>query len=470
MQSASGRAGLEPRGERIIVAVSGGADSTCLLDCLHRLGLPLVVAHFDHGLRPGSWADARRVLRLAAKLRLPAIAARAHGLKAQGGSLENAARTARYRFLGECARTSGSRVLAVGHTQDDQAETVMLHLLRGAGTGGLRGMRLETTLDRITGQAADAGLRVVRPLLGVPRAATAAWCREQRLPALHDPTNDDPAILRNRIRAELLPLMGTYNPSIRLALARMADVLSAEADAVEAVAEAFAPAVVRTLRAGRLGVEPGEMATLPLGMQRVILRWILTRLAAGRGEVGFEGVERARQAVGGTERTSLPGGLEVSTEGGLRVFGACGFAGSPAEYPQFPGQQPVRFQASLRLALSAGWSIEVSIEEHLPDDKTQDAGPAHEIRLDADALGPDFEVSAALRGERMTPFAGAGSKKVRDLLQQARIPASAREAWPVIRQGGAIVWLVGIRRAEGARISDQTRRVLRMRLAGPEEA
>lgn len=452
------------------MAVSGGADSTCLLHCLHRLGLPLVVAHFDHGLRPGSWADARRVLRLAAKLRLPAIAARAHGLKAQGGSLENAARTARYRFLGDCARTSGSRVLAVGHTQDDQAETVMLHLLRGAGTGGLRGMRLETTLDRITGQAADAGIRVVRPLLGVPRAATAAWCREQRLPALHDPTNDDPAILRNRIRAELLPLMGTYNPSIRLALARMADVLSAEADAVEAVAEAFAPAVVRTLGAGRLGVEPGEMATLPLGMQRIILRWILTRLAADRGEVGFEGVERARQAVGGTERTSLPGGLEVSTEGGLRVFGASGIAGTPAEYPQFPRQQPVRFQAPLRLALNAGWSIEASHEERLPDDKTQDADPAGEIRLDADALGPDFEVSVALRGERMTPFAGAGSKKVRDLLQQARIPVSAREAWPVIRQGGAIVWLVGIRRAEGARISEQTRRVLRMRLAGPDEA
>ena len=451
------------------MAVSGGADSTCLLDCLHRLGLPLVVAHFDHGLRPGSWEDARKVLRLAAKLRLPAIAGRANGLRAQGGSLENAARTARYQFLGECARTSGSRVLAVGHTQDDQAETVLLHLLRGTGAGGLRGMRLETALDRITGQTADAGLRVVRPLLGIPRAATAAWCQEQGLLALYDPTNDDPAILRNRIRAELLPLMGTYNPSIRRALARMADVLSAEAEAVEAVAEAFAPAVVRTLGDGRLGVEPGELASLPLGLQRIILRWILTCLAAESGEVGFEGVERARRAVGGTERTSLPGALEVSTEGGLRVFGASGRAGSLADYPQFAGRQPVLFRAPRRMALNAGWSIEASHEDRLPDNGAQDADPAHEIRLDADALGPDFELSAARRGERMTPFAGAGSKKVRDLLQQAQIPASAREAWPVIRQGGTIVWLVGIRRAEGARIVEQTRGVLRMRLRAPEE-
>ncbi|MBM3122447.1 MAG: tRNA lysidine(34) synthetase TilS [Chloroflexi bacterium] len=452
-----------------MVGVSGGADSTCLLDCLHRLGLPLVVAHFDHGLRMDSWSDARKVLRLAAKLRLPAIAARSHWMKAQGGSLENAARIARYRFLGDCARTSGSRVLAVGHTQDDQAETVLLHLLRGAGTGGLRGMRPETTLDRITGEKGDAGIRVVRPLLGVPRAATEAWCREQRLPTLHDPSNDDPAILRNRIRAELVPLMGTYNPSIRLALARMADVLSAEADAVEAVAEAFAPAVVRALGDGRLGVEPGEMAALPLGMQRIIVRWILTRLAAERGEVGFEGVERARRAVGRTARTSLPGGLEVSSESGLRVFGAAGFARSFAEFPQFLSRQTVPFQAPQRLALDAGWSIEVGHEER-PGDPGQATDPADVIRLDADALGEDFELSAARRGERMTPFAGSGSKTVRDLLQQARIPAPAREAWPVIRQRGAIVWLVGIRRAEVARISKQTRRVLRMRLEAPEPA
>ena len=470
MQSASKRAGLGPGDDPILVAVSGGADSTCLLDCLHRLGLPLVVAHFDHGLRPGSWAEARKVLRLAAKLQLPAIAARAHGLKAEGGSLEDAARVARYRFLGDCARTRRSRVLAVGHTQDDQAETVLLHLLRGAGAAGLRGMRLETTLDRITGQPADAGIRVVRPLLGVPRTATAAWCREQRLPTVHDPTNDDPAILRNRIRAELLPLMATYNTAIRDVLARMADVLSAEADAVEAVAEAFAPAVVRTLGDGRLGVEPQEMAALPLGLQRVVLRWILRRLAAERSEVGFESVERARQALGASERISLAGALEVSTEGGLRVFGAPGVPGSDAGYPQVPGLKPVRFRAPLRLALNPGWFIQASLEERPPGDMAPEADPAHEIQLDADALGQDFELSTALRGERMTPFGGAGSKKVRDLLQQARIPVSARDAWPVIRQGGAIVWLVGIRRAEGARISEHTRGVVRMRLAAPPQA
>ena len=470
MQAACERAGLETGGDRIIVAVSGGADSTCLLDCLHRLDRPLLVAHFDHGLRPGSWADARRVLRLAARLQLPAIAARAHGLKAQGGSLENAARTARYRFLADCARTSGSRVLVVGHTQDDQAETVMLHLLRGAGAAGLRGMRLETALDRITGEAADAGIRVVRPLLEVPRADTAAWCREHELPVLHDPTNDDPAILRNRIRSELLPLMGTFNPSVRSALARTADVLAAEAEAVEAVAEAFAPAVVRTLGDGRLGVDPGELASLPLGLQRIILRWILTRLASVRGDVGFEGVERARRAVGGNERTSLLGALEVSTEHGLRVFGPSGHTSPLANYPQIPGLQPVRFRAPCRLALSSGWSIEARVGSRRPNDNARDADPAHEIRLDADALGPDFELSAALPGERMTPFAGAGGKKVRDLLQQACIPASARDRWPVIRCGGAIVWLVGIRRAEGARVGEGTHRVLQMRLAAPKQA
>ena len=470
VQAALERAGLATGGERILVGVSGGADSTCLLDCLHRLGRPLLVAHFDHGLRPGSWADARRVLRLAASLQLPAIAARAVGLQAQGGSLENAARTARYRFLADCAHTSGCSVIAVGHTQDDQAETVMLHLLRGAGAAGLGGMRLQTGLDRITGEPADAGLRLVRPLLSIPRADTLAWCAAHGLPVLHDPTNDDPAIVRNRIRAELLPLMGTFNPSVRSALARTADVLAVEAEAVETVAEAFAPAVVRTLGDRRLGVDPGELNALPLGLQRIVLRWILTRLAADGGHVGFGAVERARLAVSGTGRTSLIGALEMYTENGLRVIGPTECAAPGAAFPQFTGRQPVGFRAPQRLALNPGWSLEARLERKQANADPHGADSAHEVWLDADALPPDLELGAARRGERMTPFAGAGSTKVRDLLQQARIPAWARQDWPVVRQAGAIVWLVGIRRAEGARIAARTRRVLRLRLAAPDEA
>lgn len=464
------RAGLSAGGERIIVGVSGGADSTCLLDCLVRLGFPLLVAHLDHGLRPGSWEDARRVLRLAAGLRVPAIAARAVGLREQGGSLENAARTARYRFLADCARTGPSRLIAVGHTQDDQAETVLLHLLRGAGAAGLRGMRLETPLEAITGEPGDGGLRVVRPLLGVARTETGAWCRQHGLPVLRDPTNSDPAMARNRIRSELLPLLETYNPSVRRALARMADVLAAEAEAAEGVAHAFAPAVVRTLGDGRLGVDAEEMASLPLGLQRLILRWILQRLAGKHSEIGFEDVERARQAVARTERTSLIGALEVSTQRGLRLFGRPSRSEPCFGYPQFSATRVEAFRAPRRLALDAGWAFEASLETRPPGRDRWLGGSPHEIRLDADALGPDFELGAVRRGERMTPFAGAGSARISDLLQQARIPVPARASWPVVRQGGTIIWLVGIRRAEGARIGSRTRRVLRMRLAAPEDA
>src|SRR5512137_1677987 len=134
--------GVWPPGERVMVGVSGGGDSVCLLHTLLSLQVPVVVAHLDHALRRSSWADARLVLRLAAALGVPAVADRLDPgqLEAGGGSLEDRARRARYRFLAAAAREASCRLIAVGHTQDDQAETVLMHLLRGTGSRGLRGM------------------------------------------------------------------------------------------------------------------------------------------------------------------------------------------------------------------------------------------------------------------------------------------------------------------------------------------
>jgi tRNA(Ile)-lysidine synthase len=129
-------------GQRVIAAVSGGADSLCLLDCLHRLGYALRIAHFDHGLRRGSWREAEFVLRLARERGLPAIAERStpRNWARRGRSLEEAARQVRYAFLVRAAREWDASVIAVGHTADDQVETILMHLLRGAGVHGLRGM------------------------------------------------------------------------------------------------------------------------------------------------------------------------------------------------------------------------------------------------------------------------------------------------------------------------------------------
>ena len=211
------------RNARIVVAVSGGPDSTALLHALtrssKRLGLSLTAAHLDHGLRRGSAADARRVEDLSQRLDVPLISRRATPTTAD----EDAARRLRHAFLEEVAAGAGAETIALGHTADDQAETVLLHLIRGSGLEGLAAM------------SAREGMRF-RPLLSVWRAEVEAHCLRERLDPILDPTNRSRRFARNRVRRQLLPMLETFNPQIKSALLRLATSARDEHDVV--VAEA----------------------------------------------------------------------------------------------------------------------------------------------------------------------------------------------------------------------------------------
>lgn len=264
-------------------------------------------------------------------------------------------------------------------------------------------------------------------------------------------------------------MLAAYNPAIRESLARTADILSAEADAAEAMLGAFAPAVVLPLADGRLAVNADDLQALPVGLQRLVLRWILQRLSREGSEVGFEAVERARRAAGTATRTSLTDGLEVRAEGGRRVFGRGQTDTDPAgQRPQVPGPGPIRIVPPCSLSLAGDWSIEADVDRFTPALGKLRTDPRWEILLDADASGLPFVVDSPRAGDRMTPFGATGSKKVSDLFQQEKIPPAARVLWPVLRQGGAVVWLVGVRRSDGARLGPTTRRIIRFRLIGPE--
>jgi tRNA(Ile)-lysidine synthase len=202
--------GLVKSGEKLVVAVSGGPDSVCLLhilaDLRSELGVELHVAHLNHRLRgKDSEADAAYVAGLTRRLGLPATVASSDVeayQKKKHISLEEAAREVRYDFLAEVARKMGAARVAVGHTADDHIETVLMHLLRGSGTGGLRGMRPLT---------AYGDLIIIRPLLALSGRDTIAYCRQHRLRPRRDASNFSPEPLRNRIRHNLLPELRKYN-------------------------------------------------------------------------------------------------------------------------------------------------------------------------------------------------------------------------------------------------------------------
>jgi tRNA(Ile)-lysidine synthase len=291
-----------------VVGLSGGADSVALTDALaalrRRRGLRVVAAHLDHGLRPGAAEDSAFCAGLCRSLDVPLRSGRAdvRGRAArEKGGIEQAARRERFAFLRRVAAEEGAAAIAVAHTRDDQAETLLLRLLRGAGATGLAGMR---------SRSGD----VVRPLLAVSRREVLGYLRERGLAWREDPSNLDTAHRRNRVRHELLPyLEARFNPRVRAALARTAALLADEAAHVRAEAEALLDGIARE-EDGAVVLRRAPLAGAPKALARAALRQALAR-AGGLGQVGADHVERLLRLACGKapsgRRLPLPGGREA---------------------------------------------------------------------------------------------------------------------------------------------------------------
>lgn len=301
-------AGAPARGETIVVGLSGGADSVALTDALaalrQRRGFRLVAAHLDHGLRPESSEDAGFCQSLCDALQVPLRAGTAPvraRAAAEKGGLEQAARRERYSFLRRVKDDDGAVAIAVAHTEDDQAETLLLRLLRGAGARGLAGMRP---------RSGD----LVRPLLAVSRARVLEHLRARGLGWREDATNADTRHLRNRVRHELIPyLEQRFNPRVRETLARTAALLADEAQHVEAEAGALLAPAARSDGAA-LVLERAPLAAAPPAVARAALREALEKQGglAGIGRGHVEGLLRlVRAASPSGRRLVLPGGREA---------------------------------------------------------------------------------------------------------------------------------------------------------------
>jgi tRNA(Ile)-lysidine synthetase-like protein len=299
---------LEERGEGVgmILAVSGGPDSLCLADATLATApdrsLVPIIAHLDHGLRgEASRADAEFVRTFAEQRGMPCaidhvdVEAIARERKV---SIEVAAREARYAFLARVADQVGAQLVAVAHNADDQAETVLLRLIRGTGLVGLRGMQPVCPMPNAP------HLTLVRPLLRISRAETEQYCRDRELHPRQDATNDDLLHMRNRIRHELLPLLERYNPGIRTVLARLADTVASDLDIIDdAVRETFncitRSGEVSSPLASPLQIEFDRIAwrNLSAGLQRATLREAVRRVKGDVTNLKYAAIEEARDVL-----------------------------------------------------------------------------------------------------------------------------------------------------------------------------
>jgi tRNA(Ile)-lysidine synthase len=322
-----GKHSLIPTGETVVVGVSGGADSVCLLNLLtkwqQRLGMKVHAAHLNHQLRGAeAEADARYVVYLAGSLDVP-ITSDARDVNAyrrdRNCSLEEAARELRYDFLATVAKNVGSRLIAVGHTRDDQVETILLHILRGAGTAGLCGLKPRLPLV--------SSIWVIRPLLEVTREETTSYCQQHQLEPRSDSSNLSLSFLRNRLRLELLPLLRKYNPSIDRALLCLAEIADGDVSFIEQQALQLWDKVAR--EEGRVVyLDKERVARSPVALQRRLIRLAITRILGNARDIEANHVEAIRNLLTSSrgKSVSLPHGLTCHSESSEIIIAG----GSPA--------------------------------------------------------------------------------------------------------------------------------------------
>ncbi len=447
-------------GEKWLVGISGGPDSCCLLHLLcglrHELGISLHAVHLDHGLRPEAGEDARHVAGLSSRLDVPFSSGKKDVIgfrKQHRCSLEEAAREVRYQFFQEQAVAQSASRIALAHTGDDQAETVLLHLIRGTGGWGLRGMPTDENWHSIT---TGASVNVVRPLLGVSRAETESYCRDNDLQPRMDASNQSPEFLRNRVRSQVLPLLKGFNPRITESLSRTADLISQEQDSMEAMAS---PVVARLLRtdAGRVLIDIKGMLAQPVGTQRFLLRsaWALARGTLRDLEAKHVEQMRMMLAGGAGKRINLPGNMLYLRDHDQAVLGSGVAAQAPVFSPvtlDVPGEAVTpgfRFRAAIVPA------SEINLHQIDP----------FRVRLDAGVAGPKLLVRTRRPGDRFHPLGMAGEKKLQDFMVDAHIPQRLRSEIPVVWSGNHILWIVGHRIDDRAKVTDSSKEVLTIEAA-----
>ncbi|HNS52522.1 MAG TPA: tRNA lysidine(34) synthetase TilS [Anaerolineae bacterium] len=474
---------LEP-GARVVAGVSGGPDSLCLLHVLTRLapelGLALHVAHLDHRLRgPESAADAAYVAKLAGEWGLPctveqadvsAIATDRHL------AVEEAARRARYAFLARVAVATGSMVIVVGHNADDQAETVLMHFLRGSGLAGLRGMLPRARLGdyRLLEEAGAPAaalpeLWLVRPLLEVSRSDILAYCANEGLQPRFDRSNLDTTLFRNWLRHRVLPLLSEHNPRVREVLCRSAQVLADEHALVRSLLDEAWEGLVAEEAPGLVALDLAAWRRLPAAVQRSSLREAIHRLRWTLRDIGFVHVEDALRVAqeGPTGRqATLPQGLMLRVEYDRLVVGEAVGGASLPDWPLLdPDTAPVPVVVPGQTRLPGGWVLEASLVPAAGLPPAWDANPDPWL---AYVAWPEPAGVLWLRtrqpGDCFCPL-GMGGQSVRlaGWLTNQKVPRAARSRIPLLVGEPGIVWVCGQRFDERARVGTGTERVLVLR-------
>ncbi|HZK25578.1 MAG TPA: tRNA lysidine(34) synthetase TilS [Oscillospiraceae bacterium] len=444
-------------GDKVLIAVSGGPDSLSLLHLLHKLApelrIKLHLAHINHGLRSEAAAEALAIKKWALQMHLPVTVSRINVKSIQEKqhlSVEAAAREGRYQALLAVAQQVGASRIATGHHRDDRVETLLLRLITGSGLDGLKGIPSRRSLA--------PGIEVIRPLYDVPRKQIEAYCRQKKLQPLWDPSNAELVYLRNRVRLHLLPFLEReFGPHIRRTLAQTTELLAADSSLIaELTAQAYAT-LAYTADNGTIVLKLDLLSALAEPLQARLVRQALWQAGAKRiGHLHVQQVLAVMQSKSPSARCLVPGGIVVQREYKQLLVGWLKNKDSSSP-------QSVSLQVPGRTYLP--WSKEWLEAELIARSQvaTLQVLP-HEAYCAADKLQQPLTVRIREPGDRVKLLGSPGSRKVKKILIDKKIPQHKRDQLPVVIAGEEIIWLGGVDIAHAYRVTADTKQVLHLKI------
>lgn len=460
--------GMLAAGDAVLVGVSGGADSMALLHLLVGLApgwrLRLGIAHLNHGLRgKESDGDAAFVASVAKNLDLPYHTQKTDVRSYQKRrrlSLEEAARSIRYGFFHAVAQAHGYSRIALGHHGDDNAELVLMHILRGSGPRGISG------IPPVRGE------KIVRPLISLKKSDILQYLAEKEAGYVSDGSNEDTRFLRNRIRHELIPsLSASYNPNIVDTLTRMASITRTEEEWIEEVLDPIFERAVVEARADRIVLSAQCVQECHPAAKRRVLRRAIAQVKRDLRRIGFTHIESAVHLVGaypGHGRLDLPDGIRIYLEGGHLVVAA-----EPGGLPE-PGSDPRGSMIpdfEYRLAKPGSlWikeaNVRISIQEAACDSLPHGLGGGNQAcYVDVGKAHFPLTVRNVRAGDRFSPLGMTGTQKVSRFFMNRKIPRRERARYPILTNSkGSIIWVGGGRIDEGFRVLPSSRDILKIEL------
>jgi len=493
-------------GRNIVVGVSGGADSVCLLHILakwqNKLDIELHVAHLNHQLRGAeSEGDAGYVADLADSLGIAVTIGKrdvAAYRSRRNCSIEEAARELRYDFLAEVANDVGAHRVAIGHTRDDQVETVLMHILRGTGISGLCGLKPSSPVLFAHSElkAQNLELVVIRPLLDITRQETLSYCQEHQLRSRFDSSNLSLYFLRNRLRLELLPSLRKYNPSVDQALLRLAKIAKDDSSFIEQQALQLWDEVSRQEK-DAIYLDRKRIGFLPVAMQSRLIRLAVDKVLGDTQDIEASHIEAIRslltKPVG--KRISLPHGLICWSEYDEVAIATLSLSlpaipkersnqrislgvnptkgeqsqilSSTCPFPPLQGEVPLRVPGETQLP---GWQVKASIvhERTAPASLNVSSLSLRAKRnnlvgeFDLHKTGTELFVRRRQPGDRFQPLGIDMSKKLQDFMVDVKIPLAWRDRIPIVCSSGQIIWVMGWRIDDSVKVTEASKEVLRL--------